>query len=141
MTLKMSIPSTAAPSTGQVLKWDGSKWTPQTDDSTTYTGVVNGTAIQNNSITDEDINTAAAIQMTKIDGLDAALADRLALSTGGTMAGDIDMGNNSISNINLVDGENINQMRTDINSNTTALATPSAQQLPTTYAVMEQQRF
>jgi hypothetical protein len=115
--------TSAAPSTGQVLKWDGSNWTPQTDDSTSYTGVVNGTAIQNGSITNEDINATAAIETSKIDGLDTALADRLTLSTGGTMAGDIDMGNNSISNINLVDGENINQMRTDINSNASVLGT------------------
>ena len=119
--------STAAPSTGQVLKWDGSKWTPQTDDSTSYTGVVNGTAIQNGAITDEDINATAAIQMSKIDGLDAALADRLTLSTGGTMAGDIDMGTNNITNVTSINGENFNQLRTDINSNATILGTAFGQ--------------
>ncbi len=41
--------SSASPSTGQVLKWDGSEWEPSTDDNTTYVGG-NGIDITGNVI-------------------------------------------------------------------------------------------
>lgn len=113
--------STAAPTNGQVLKWNGTKWVPEDDDTQTFTGVIETSAILNGTILNEDISASAAIDISKIDGLQTALDGKLTLSTGGTMAGDIDMGGNSISNVNLVDGENIEQLRTDLNSTTSVV--------------------
>ncbi|MEM6343731.1 MAG: tail fiber domain-containing protein [Bacteroidota bacterium] len=58
--------SSTAPSSGQVLKWNGTEWEPGTDDGTTYTGgagiTVSGTTIINSGDTDasDDITTATA---------------------------------------------------------------------------------
>lgn len=114
--------STTAPTSGQVLKWNGTKWVPQDDDTQTFTGVIETTAIQNGTILNEDISDSAAIAVSKIDGLQTALDGKLSLATGGTVSGDIDMNGNSISNVNLVDGESIDQLRADINSNSSTIS-------------------
>lgn len=115
--------TTSAPTNGQVLKWNGSKWTAQDDDTQTFQGVVTSTVIQDGTISNVDINASAGIEISKIANLQTELDNRLSLTSGGTVGGDIDMGGNNISNVGLVDGENVEQLRTDIDSINSNLST------------------
>ncbi len=71
---------TTAPTTGKVLKFDGTSWVADDDLSGGGAGSVTSTEIANDSIVDADINSAAAISWSKID------------KTGST-AGDVGLGN------------------------------------------------
>lgn len=68
--------SSAAPVNGEVLKWNSttSKWEPGADNSGGGVGSVDSSAITNNSIVDEDINSSAAIAQSKIANLTTDLA-------------------------------------------------------------------
>jgi uncharacterized protein YjbI with pentapeptide repeats len=61
-------------------------------------GSVTSTKIANDTIVNADINTAAAIDQSKISGLTTDLSNKLALA-GGTMTGAIAMGTNKITGL------------------------------------------
>ncbi len=67
---------TTAPTTGQVLKFDGTSWIADTDnDSGVSADSVNSASIANDSIVDADINSAAAISWSKINKTGATGSD------------------------------------------------------------------
>ncbi len=64
-----------APTTGQVLKFDGSNWVASDDAIGGAAGSVTSSTISDNSIVDADINSAAAIAWSKINKTGAVPSD------------------------------------------------------------------
>lgn len=113
--------------TGSILKWDGTNWLPSPDETGITTGSINSSSITDGSISNADINSAAAISQSKVDNLTTDLASKLSL-TGGTMTGALDMGSQNITNAGTVNGINITTLNSTqgsnsstISSNTTAI--------------------
>ncbi len=75
--------SSTAPTNNQILKWNGSAWTPSTDDNTTYTA---GTGI---SITSNTINSTQTLAQTLANGNNAGSYN-------------IDMNTKSLTNANIL---------------------------------------
>ncbi|MCB9032565.1 MAG: hypothetical protein H6553_01885 [Chitinophagales bacterium] len=78
--------SATAPTSGQVLKWNGSSWTPSTDAGTTYTagtGIsISGTTISNTG----DVSSTNEIQSLSISGTSLSISggNSVTLPTGTT---------------------------------------------------------
>ncbi len=69
------IDLSTAPTTGQVLKFDGTNWVASDDAIGGAAGSVTSSTISDNSIVDADINSAAAISWSKINKSGAAPSD------------------------------------------------------------------
>lgn len=104
---------------GKILKFNGTDWSIADDD----TGTVGASSITTSEIADGTIQDVdvASISQAKVTNLVTDLGAKLNLS-GGSMSGNINMGNNNITNVTQVNGVDISALQTQADANTTSLS-------------------